>query len=175
LTPLSEHHRKALALLLSTSYKTNVAVTPLGTRNKPLHLAIRRRDPWAVGMLLERNASLIEAENSEGLTPLSLAVTSWSDNTMSKAQLEILDLLLEKGANVNVRIMLTRKTPLHVAVLHGLVDAVERLLGYGADTTLTTGCGETMMELLGDRKKQHGCDHTCDDCRTIEVLLATVN
>lgn len=51
--PLEEHRRRALALLLSTSYKTNLNITSLGTRNNP-HLAIRRNDPWAVGMLLER-------------------------------------------------------------------------------------------------------------------------
>lgn len=76
---------------------------------------IRRDDPWAVGMLLEMNGSVIEAENSEGLTPLLLAATSWS-TAMASDQLEILDLLLEKKANVNVKMQETKKTPLHIAV-----------------------------------------------------------
>jgi len=171
--PLEEHRRKALALLLSTSYETDVGVTPLGTQNKPLHLAIRRNDPWAVGMLLEKNGSVIEAENSEGLTPLLLAATSWSA-TMASDQLEILDLLLEKKANVNVKMQVTKKTPLHIAVSYGLMHAVERLLEHGANPRLTTKDGKVALDIADERKKQHGCDD-CWECSEIRDLLLKHN
>jgi serine/threonine protein kinase/ankyrin repeat protein len=167
--PLEDHHRKALALLLSPSYKTKVTVTPLGTQNKPLHLAIRRKDPWVVGMLLEKDHSVIESENSEGLTPLLLAARLWSP-PMTSDQLEILDLLLEKRANVNVKMDLTNKTPLHIAISHGLIDAIERLLEHGADVNSQASDGKTAKDFLDDRRKEHGC-LDCSDCAEIEDLL----
>ncbi len=168
--PLEEHHRKALALLLSTTYKTSVSVTPLGTQNKPLHLAIRRKDPWAVGMILQKKGCDVEAENSEGLTPLLLAATSWT-STMSSDQLEILDLLLEKKADVNMEIINTEKTPLHVAVSYGLVHAVERLVKNGADPELRTKDKKTARDLANEGKKQHGCSE-CAECEEIQRLLS---
>jgi serine/threonine protein kinase len=168
--PLEEHRRRALALLLSPSYKTDVDVTPLGTQNKPLHLAIRRNDPWAVGMLLEKNDSVIEAKNSEGLTPLLLAARSWSP-AMTSDQLEILDLLLEKKAKVDVKMPLTDKTPLHMAISHGLVHVTERLLEHGADVHRKTREGKTAFEIAAERKKQHGCRDNCESCSEVKVLI----
>ncbi|CAG8983807.1 hypothetical protein HYALB_00006773, partial [Hymenoscyphus albidus] len=153
--PLEENRHAALALLLSTAYDTNMNVTPLGTGNNPLHLAIRRVDPWALGMLLEKDSTLIEAKNSEGLTPLSLACSAWT-STITPGQLEILDVLLEKKANVNVNITARAKTPLHTAVSLGLVDAVERLLKNGADPLKRTRDGETARDMAKERRKQHG-------------------
>jgi len=168
--PLEEHRRRALALLLSSSYKTDVDVTPLGTQNKPLHLAIRRNDSWAVGMLLEKNDSVVEAQNSEGLTPLLLAARSWSP-AMTSDQLKILDLLLEKRAKVDVKMPLTDKTPLHLAVSHGLVHVTERLLEHGADVHWKTREGQTAFMIAVDRKKQHGCGDDCESCSDVKVLI----
>ncbi|CAG8959252.1 hypothetical protein HYFRA_00012610 [Hymenoscyphus fraxineus] len=167
--PLEKHRRAALALLLSTAYDTNVNVTPLGTGNNPLHLAVRRVDPWALGMLLEKDSTLIEAKNSEGLTPLSLACSAWT-STITPGQLEILDVLLEKKANVNVNITARAKKPLHTAVSLGLVDAVERLLRNGADPLKRTRDGETARDMAKERRKQHGCKG-CADCTEISDLL----
>jgi serine/threonine protein kinase/ankyrin repeat protein len=172
--PLQEHRRRALALLLSSSYKTDVDVTPLGTQNKPLHLAIRRNDPWAVGMLLEKNDSVIEAQNSEGLTPLLLAARSWSPSVTSD-QLEILDLLLEKGANADVKMLLTDKTPLHLAVGHGLVHVTERLLEHGANVLSKTREGKTAFEIAVERQKQHGCGDDCESCSEVKMLIKKNN
>lgn len=169
LKPLQEHRRKALALLLSTSYNTNINVTPLGTGNNPLHLAIRRVDPWALSMLLEKDNSLIEAKNSEGLTPLSHACSAWT-STITSGQLEILDVLLEKKANVNVNTTAGAKTPLHTAVSLGLVDAVERLLVNGADPLRKTKDGKTAQDMAEERKNQHDCND-CADCTEIQFLL----
>ncbi|KAL5325230.1 hypothetical protein ACEPPN_006354 [Leptodophora sp. 'Broadleaf-Isolate-01'] len=170
--PLEEHRRAALALLLSPAYKTNVNVTPLGTQNKPIHLAIRRNDAWAVDMLLEKDASLIEAENSEGLTPLLLAATFWRSPEMTPEQHYILDHLLERKANVNITMLMNNRTPLHVAVSHGLVEAVEKLLAHGADTEIRTRNGMRATDLLRARRTQHACLRF-DDCDRIHTLLRT--
>ena len=167
---LKDHRRRALALLLSPYYKTDVDVTPLGTQNKPLHLAIRRNDPWAVGMLLKKNDSVVEANKSEGLITLLLATRSWSP-AMTSDQLEILDLLLEKKAKVNVKMPLTYKPPLHLAVSHGLVHVKERLLEHGADVNQKTREGKTAFEIVAERKKQHGCGEDCESCSEVKVLL----
>jgi hypothetical protein len=76
--PLEEHRRAALALLLAPNFNTDVNVSPPGTMNRPLHLAVRHKDPWAVGMVLEKNVPVNE-KNGSGLTPLQMAMTSWSD------------------------------------------------------------------------------------------------
>lgn len=169
LLPLDEHHRKALALLLSPSWKTKVTVTPLGTQNKPIHLAIRRNDPYAVGMLLDKDDSVIEAQNSEGLTPLLLAARSWTTH-MSSDKLQILDLLLEKKANPNMKNIISDKTPLHIAVSLGLVDAVERLMEYGADPSRLTRDGKSAFDVAAGRRTSHRCNG-CADCVEIIILL----
>jgi ankyrin repeat protein len=70
---LEKHRRDALALLLY--HGADVNTTPFGKLNKPIHLAVRRQDPWAVAMLLE-NKALVDEKNSAGNTPLALAVNS---------------------------------------------------------------------------------------------------
>ena len=48
--PLKKHRRDTLACLLRREFDADVNVMPPGTLNMPLHLAIRRKDPWAVGL-----------------------------------------------------------------------------------------------------------------------------
>ena len=44
--PLERHRRDALALLLNqTHFTTDIDVSPPGTLNLPIHLAVRRKDP----------------------------------------------------------------------------------------------------------------------------------
>ncbi|KAH7321919.1 hypothetical protein BKA65DRAFT_91087 [Rhexocercosporidium sp. MPI-PUGE-AT-0058] len=169
--PLEEGRRRALALLLTPVFATNVSVTPLGTCNKPLHLAIRRKDPWAVDMLLNKSDSTrdIEAENSEGLTPLLLTASLWRP-TVTADQLGILEYLLEKGANVNVKMPLTKQTPLHIAVGYGLVHVVEDLMQNGADPGLKTSEGKSAWDVARDKRRLDGCQG-CADCVKVRQLL----
>ena len=90
---------------------------------------------------------------------------------MTSNQLEILDLLLEKKANVHVKMPLTDKTPLHLAVGYGLVDATERLLEYGADLESRTREGKTVFDIWVDRKRQHDCGDGCESCLDVKRLL----
>lgn len=55
------------------------------------------------------------------------------------------ELLLEGGAEVNVRMKESRLTPLHVAARRGLVEHVELFLSYDADVLATNQEGETPL------------------------------
>ena len=132
--PLNKHKRDALACLLQPEFATDVNVMPPGTLNMPLHLAVRRKDPYAVSMLLERGADVNEP-NGSGMTPLMLAANSWSFK-MSSDQVEVLRFLLEKGVNVNEQNELG-KTALHFAASNLCEGAVKLLLNKGADPNIS--------------------------------------
>lgn len=55
------------------------------------------------------------------------------------------ELLLERGADVNVRVRESRLTPLHVAARRGLEKHVELFLRHGADVKATNCGGETPL------------------------------
>ncbi|KAI9821204.1 MAG: hypothetical protein M1827_003938 [Pycnora praestabilis] len=157
--PLEKHRRDALALLLAKDYKTNVNVTPIGTLNKPLHLAVRRKDYWAVGMILEKGVPVSEP-NGAGVTPLLLAANSWSQK-ISEDQLQILMLLLEKGAAVNDTTSHWKRTALHMAVSHHLDEAIELLLEHDADPSQKDKGGKSPHTLAQEIKAQAPKDRKC--------------
>ena len=128
--PLEKHRRDALACLLQDVFATDVNVIHPGTGNMPLHLAVRRKDPWAVSMLLTRGA-LVNEPNASGSTPLMLAANGWSMR-MAPSQNKVLEFLLDGGANVNERNELG-KTALHFAASKLCARAMELLLNKGAD------------------------------------------
>lgn len=132
--PLEQHRRHALALILNQShFTTDVNIMPPGTLNMPLHLAVRRKDPWAVGMLLAKGA-VVDKRNGVGLTPLAMAASRWNAD-MTDGQVEVTQLLLEKGADVNERIGSSNHTLLHTARTIGRTDLVDLLLEFSAGKT----------------------------------------
>jgi serine/threonine protein kinase/ankyrin repeat protein len=164
--PLPKHRRDALALLLAPNYNTDVNVSPPGTMNRPLHLAVRRKDPWAVGMLLEKNVP-VDGKNGAGLTPLQLAMGSWTA-MINYDQLEILRLLLEKNADVNVKNETDGRTPLHIAVSLEIIDAVRMLLQHGAKRNIEEKRGKTARQLYEEQAKTH---KNCKKCPEIKKLM----
>ncbi|OBT78204.1 hypothetical protein VF21_02722 [Pseudogymnoascus sp. 05NY08] len=164
--PLPKHRRDALALLLAPNYSTDINVSPPGTMNGPLHLAVRRKDPWAVGMLLEKNAP-VDGENGAGLTPLQLAMGSWTATT-NHDQLEILRLLLEKKANVNVKNVADGRTPLHIAISLEIIDAVRMLLQHGAKRNIKDRSGKSARQLYQEQAKAH---KNCKKCPEVKKLM----
>ena len=145
--PLEKHKRDALACLLQADLATDVNVMPPGTLNMPLHLAVRRKDPWAVSMLLGRGAQ-IDKPNGAGMTPLMLAASRWSDK-VSRNQTEVLKFLLKSGVNVNEKSELGN-TALHTAASCGYEKGVELLLSSGADPTIKDSQLRTACHLAGD-------------------------
>ncbi|PKY08618.1 hypothetical protein P168DRAFT_301286 [Aspergillus campestris IBT 28561] len=145
---LGKHQLDALACLLvgGGGKETNVNVyTPHG-HDSPLHLAIRRRSPMAVGLLLFRGA-LVNAKNQAGATPLLLAAAQWAGPLVAD-QKTILDLLLQNpDINLNEIAGVQRRTALHQAVFRASTTAVEMLLEKGADISIQDSEGNTGRQL----------------------------
>ena len=137
--PLEKHERDALACLLSSEFATEVNVMPPGNLNKPLHLAIRRKDPWAVSILVYRGARVNEP-NGSGMTPLMLAASGWKSK-MSPGQRQILRSLLENGVDVNEQNNVG-KTALHIASDNLCAGAVTLLLDKGANPQVLDMAGK---------------------------------
>lgn len=70
---IEDYRRRAFALLLRDA-DTEVDIVLPGTLNTPLHLVVRRKDPYAVGMLLYKKADA-NAKNASGTTPLLLTAS----------------------------------------------------------------------------------------------------
>ena len=135
--PLEPHRRDALALILNqTHFTTDVNIRPPGTLNMPLHLAVRRKDPWAVGMLLAKGA-VVDEPNGAGLTPMAIAASGWSTD-MTDDQIEIAQLLLENGADINERIGTSASTLLRIARRHGCAKLVDLLSAFSTNLNLST-------------------------------------
>jgi len=84
--------------------------------------------------MLVKSPSLVNSKNKEGRTALTVAV--W------KRDLEMMKLLLEHKADVNVRDSGTRGfMPLHWAASGGYLDCVELLLANNADVHARTYAG----------------------------------
>lgn len=149
--PLQKHRRDALACLLRPEFATDVNVMPPGTLNMPLHLAVRRKDPWAVSMLITRGAKVNEP-NGSGMTPLMLAANSWSMK-MLPGQVEVLRFLLEAGVIVNEQDELG-KTALHFAASNLCEKAVRLLLGKGADPQILDKEPHRAYHYARDRKEK---------------------
>ena len=67
----------------------------------------------------------------DGKTPLHVAITTPYSLKMS----DLVELLLNKGANINARITASSSTPLHEAASKGRHDIIKLLRQHGADET----------------------------------------
>ena len=172
--PLEKHRRDALALLLQQCYGTNVNITPPGTLNMPIHLAVRRKDPWAVGMLLTTGAQ-VNQPNGSGATPLILAANSWTvSNGRETEQTEVLQQLLHHGAHVNDQDE-TGSTALHHAVLNGQKDMVELILEYGGDPYLEDRTGKLPCKMAAtNASKISPANHAAIMRRLFEKMKISV-
>ncbi|KAL9024905.1 MAG: hypothetical protein Q9196_006171 [Gyalolechia fulgens] len=150
--PLEKHKRDALACLLQPHLDTDVNVVPLGTLNMPIHLAVRRRDTLAVGMLI-RKGSRINDPNGAGTTPLRIAASSCKGKIRDN-DFELLRYLLESGANVNETSGEDRNTALHLAATQGCKQAVGLLLSHNADPRVQDKQGQTPLEAATVNKSQ---------------------
>lgn len=113
--------------------------------NSLLIVAIINNDIRTLEALLEpkvqgKPVADINAKNTNGTTALLSAVERG-------AQPLIIELLLEAGADVNVK-NLKGMSPIHYAVDTGNVAAVSILLSYGADVNTFTETGLTPLMLL---------------------------
>jgi len=78
-----------------------------------------------------------------GLTPLHVAV--------KLRRVELVEMLIAAGANVNVADGKSGHTPLHLAAESGQLDVIELLLAKQADVQLTSYYGCTAMQSASAR------------------------
>ena len=143
--PLEDYRRRALALLLRVP-EIEVDIVLPGTLNTPLHLAVRRKDPYAVGMLLYKKAN-VNAKNASGSTPLLLTANQFQSN-LTKDHVTLLKLLLEtEGIAVDEQAGVNEQTALHYAVKAGAPAAVELLLAHGASPHCKDSAGQDALVL----------------------------
>ncbi|KAM9345691.1 ankyrin repeat and SOCS box protein 16 [Symphorus nematophorus] len=105
--------------------------------NTALHDACIGGHAVCVQLLLSHGAEP-ELLAADGSAPLHLCSTS-------AQSFQCAELLLEGGAEVNVRMRESRLTPLHMAARRGLEEHVELFLSHGADVLATNQEGETPL------------------------------
>ncbi|NXQ90300.1 IKBE inhibitor, partial [Nyctibius grandis] len=124
--------------------------------NTPLHLACEQQRLWCVQQLLQGTAPPegtaqphghrqdLQLQNWQGLACLHISTL--------KGNIPMMSLLLESGANIDVREGTSGKTPLHLAVECHNRRAVQFLLRNGAyvDAQMYNGC--TPLHLAVGRK-----------------------
>ncbi|KAN0139484.1 Ankyrin repeat-containing domain protein [Lactarius tabidus] len=109
--------------------------TPLSGAAHGMHLE-------AVQVLLEHNAD-INLPSKDGETPLYWIVSHCSSK---EKFVEMMRRLLEHGADPNICNNIHKKTPLHKASSHGLLEAARLLLSYGAKVDQKDKKGRTPFQ-----------------------------
>ncbi|KAI8779066.1 serine/threonine-protein phosphatase 6 regulatory ankyrin repeat subunit B-like isoform X1 [Biomphalaria glabrata] len=105
----------------------------------PLCSAALENQPAVAKLLIEHGANVHSVDNN-GFTPLHKASI--------KGNVELIDHLMSAGADLNKRSTKSLQTPLMTAVYFGKLEAIKRLVHYGADTTVTDINGQTPLHLV---------------------------
>ena len=123
----------ALSVTINTQTDTRRATA--------LYVACQHAHYDITSILLQANADPnIQTEN--GWTPLTIA--------SRKNYTNIVQLLIEHGADINYRLTVTGATALIIASEHGHTDIVRILLEKGADTRIESANGDTALGVAGN-------------------------
>lgn len=132
----------------------NELLTNAETKPLTMFTTSRRGNLEALkGLLSNEN---VNSKDERGLTPLWIAA--------AYGKLDVAELLISKGANVNAKAESTGLTPLHIAALNGQNNVVKLLLAKGAEVNALTTASETPLQLairrghgdIGEYLRQHG-------------------
>lgn len=111
-----------------------------------LHYMVMVKSMDGVSLMLDIGADP-NLRSSYGSTPL------WTAMIVKK--LEIIRILVEKGANVNVHEEENGDTPLHSALIEGREDIAAYLLEHGADPNLQNNMGISPRQIELFNKIRH--------------------
>lgn len=128
-----------------------------------LHLAASVHDAALTELLLDKGIDA-NTQNANGVTPLYFAVMRGGfavsilygtyETTLDKSngQMETIELLIERGADINA-VNAYGETPLHrAAMFAGEFEAVKLLLGKGADANVQDVRGESVLHCIVESK-----------------------
>lgn len=111
----------------------------------PLYHAAANTDLGLVKALLEAGAG-VDAPSRHGQTPLlsSISYLNGASRPDENVEgLELVEYLIQQGADVNVQLEDDGSRPLHIAALHGLYDITRILLDSGAEANPSNHDGFT--------------------------------
>jgi len=118
---------RSIALLLMT-----MAISAWSSADTPISDAVRRGDADAVRALLREGAD-VNASAGDGMTALHWAADA--------GEVELAQILIDAGANVDAVTRLADYTPLHLASRQGSASLIEALLEGGANATVSSTAG----------------------------------
>ena len=171
---ITEEDRGATVLLIACSFKDyDNVVSILISRGANVNFKGKDgRTPlmWASGnslettMVLLDNGADVKAKGDDGMTAF---IQSTFGILSKKVSTEVMDLLLEKGADVNSALISKSAagwTALHFSVVNGDYDLAKYLLSHGANINHTSDEGSTALSLARQEKykeiisllKEHG-------------------
>jgi len=142
--------------------------------------------PQSSNSNLEQPSFVVEPNNGYTALHWSLLFDEHVENLEEELDTdvrnEIFGLLREKYDDyeqLNARTLDGERTALHIATARGNLKAVEMLLEYDADTSLTDGRGKTALENATDRleelEQQRGTTKEVDDARKIIKKLIEIS
>jgi ankyrin repeat protein len=115
--------------------------------SRDLFAAIKQHDTARVKALLEGGANPNEPRaEGRGLRPLQEAIFALCDG----GEVDMLQVLIEHGADVNAWDVERDQTPLLTAVCEREVAALEVLVRAGADPNVRSGGGDTPLRICAD-------------------------
>lgn len=171
---ITEEDRGATVLLIASSFKDyEDVVSFLISRGADVNFKGKDgRTPliWAAGNSFESTKILLENGadvNAKGDDGMNAFIRSTFGILSKKVLTEVMDLLLENGANVNSALISKNAagwTALHFAAVNGDYDLVKYLLSRGANVNHTSDEGSTALSLARQEKyealvsllKKHG-------------------
>ncbi|XP_056290487.1 ankyrin repeat and SAM domain-containing protein 6-like isoform X2 [Pseudoliparis swirei] len=109
-------------------------------RRPDVFSALKLGNSQLVKEILEEDPTQVNSSNQEGASPLMIAAVS--------GQLEVVQLMVEKNADINKQDGVHGWTALMQATYHGNKDIVKYLLGQGADVNLRAKNGYTAFDLV---------------------------